>query len=112
MQRDDQRRGDTVDQLENQVARGPTKDAEFMLKPDRGDSAAIDRYRCGAVGNRTVVVDWMGNRRIAALRERRTHRVDLNVADRKSCAEGQSVSVRVDLGGRRIMYTKTVRDMV
>src|SRR3546814_17642677 len=36
------------------------------------------------------------------------HRLQLGARDRKSVVEGKSVSVRVDLGGRRIIKKKTI----
>src|SRR3546814_11077563 len=40
----------------------------------------------------------------------RAHRADGNGRDRKSVVEGKSVSVRVDLGGRRLITQKNKHD--
>src|SRR3546814_13664591 len=53
-----------------------------LSHPDEGDGDAVDRGGDGAV-----------DRRVAA-------------GDRKSVEEGKTVSVRVDLGGRRIIKNK------
>src|SRR3546814_12805138 len=63
------------------------------------DGAVIDRQRAGHDGchrQRTVLHD----RTLLARADRQK--------DRKSVASGKSVSVRVDLGGRRIINKKTI----
>ena len=94
VQRDNQRRCDAIDQFEDQVARRPSEDAEFMLEPDRRRGAAIDRRCSGSIGGGVVVVDRAGDRRVAGLRTQGTHRVDI---DREICARRHEMIV--DIGG-------------
>src|SRR3546814_14882344 len=49
-------------------------------------------------------------RAINSLREELTERAEKIVKDRKSVVEGKSVSVRVDLGGRRIIKKKQIQN--
>src|SRR3546814_17928405 len=77
---------------------------EFLAEP-RADLAFIDE-RVGAIGldHRRVAADAIGVQRQHA--EAREEARQQAAEDRKSVVSGKSVSVRVDLGGRRIIKKK------
>src|SRR5690606_29942634 len=68
MKGDDERRGDSLDKIEEHRACWSTEYPELMLNPDGIDAASIDRLRRGAVGGGILGLDEAGDIGIARIR--------------------------------------------